>query len=69
MGKATPSGGRGSVLSRSTRPKFGYASMTFRCSSLLQYLCSHLTTDSRLVVRVLYSRPSIGTSVLTGKSQ
>ncbi|CAM5728684.1 hypothetical protein SBADM41S_12098 [Streptomyces badius] len=44
-------------------------STALRCSSRLQYLCSHFTTDSRLVVRVPYSLPRIGTMVLTGKSQ
>ncbi|CAM5457511.1 hypothetical protein SRIMM317S_05536 [Streptomyces rimosus subsp. rimosus] len=52
MGKRTPSGGRGSGVSRSTRPKRGWVSTAFSCSRRLQYLCSHLTTDSRPVLRV-----------------
>src|SRR5699024_4745203 len=55
--------------STSIRAKLGYSSITFCCSSRLQYLCSHLTTASKDLEGSPYFLHRIGTIMLTAKSQ
>ena len=50
-------------------PKPGSSSITLRCSSRLQYLCSHFSTASSDTLGRPYRAHRIGTSVAPGKSQ